>query len=80
MTTDKFEPGEPAQIGIGHSDVEIAERTARAVVELQDAIDTALLAGLIVEPNFREVDNRLTRFGTRIDSFVCNVRIYRKLT
>jgi len=43
-------------------------------------MDSCLLAGLIVEPNFAEVDNRLTRFGTRIDSSVCNVRVFRKLT
>ena len=43
-------------------------------------MDAALLAGLVVEPNFKLVENRLTRFGTRIDSNVCNVRIYQKLT
>ena len=71
----KFSGGE-----IGSSDHDLAERVSRAVGELQEAMDSCLLAGLIVEPNFVDVDNRLTRFGTRIDSSVCNVRVFRKLT
>ncbi len=62
------------------SDRDLAERLSRAVVELQEVMDSCLLAGLIVEPNFAKVANRLTRFGTRIDSSVCNVRVFRKLT
>ena len=62
------------------SDIEIAERLSRAVAELQEAMDSCLFAGLIVEPKFVDVDNRLTRFGTRIDSHVCMVRVFRKLT
>ena len=62
------------------SDRDLAERVSRAAVELQEAMDSCLLAGLIVESNFVDVGNRLTRFGTRIDSSVCNVRVFRKLT
>lgn len=61
-------------------DQELAVRVRKAVEELQDAMDAALLGGLVVEPIFTEVANRLTRFGTRIDSNVCRVRISRKLT
>ena len=64
----------------GIVDHELANRVSQAVTELQDAMDAALLAGLVIEPNFRLIENRLTRFGTRIDSSVCSVRISRKLT
>ena len=64
----------------GPVDIELAERVARAVAELQDQMDRALLAGLVVEPELKRVENRVTRYGTRIDSFVCSVSIFRKLT
>ncbi len=67
-------------ISDGLVDRELGDRVSQAAAALQDAMDAALLAGLVVEPNFKLVENRLTRFGTRIDSNVCNVRIYRKLT
>ncbi len=61
-------------------DRELADRIGRAISELQDAMDAAVLAGLIVEPSFTRIENRLTRSGVRVDSFLCNVHIYRKLT
>ena len=64
----------------GPVDIELAERVARAVAELEDVMDAALLAGLVVEPEFTRVENRVARYGTRIDSFVCSVSIFRKLT
>ena len=65
----------------GHppGDREIADRTQRAVAELQDAIDAARLAGLIVEPDFTRIKNRLTQCGARVDSFVGRVHILRRL-
>ena len=80
MDDDKSEPGNPAHSEVSPTDVALADRTARAVLALQEAMDTALLAGLIIEPNFTQVENRLTRYGTRIESFVCSLRVYRKLT
>ena len=77
---DEPVPGKVSRGEMSSSDLDLAERVSRAVVELQEAMDSCLLAGLIVEPNFVDVDNRLTRFGTRIDSSVCNVRVFRKLT
>ena len=77
---DEPVPGKVSRGEMSSSDLGLAERISRAVVELQEAMDSCLLAGLIVEPNFVDVDNRLTRFGTRIDSSVCNVRVFRKLT
>ena len=80
MVDDKSEPGKPAHSELSPTDVELADRTARAVLALQEAMDAAILAGLIVEPNFAQVENRLTRYGTRIESFVCSLHVYRKLT
>ncbi len=61
------------------TDREIALRAARAIGELQDAIDAAILAGLMVEPSFKPISGRFNEFGVSVDSYVCNVQIYRKL-
>ena len=64
----------------GHpGDREIAERTTRAINEFQDALDAAVLTGLNVEPSFTFIENRLTKFASRIDSCVCKVNLYRQL-
>ncbi len=60
-------------------DHEIADRTTRAVNELQDALDAAILAGLNVEPSFTLIENRLIRFASRIDTYVCKIDLYRRL-
>ena len=60
-------------------DRDIANCILSAMTELQEAIDQAVLAGLIVDPNFARIENRLTQCGMRIDSFVCKVGVYRKL-
>ena len=61
------------------TDRELAQRVNRAIAELQDAIDAAILAGLIVEPSFKQVDGRFNEFGVSVESHVCHVQIYRKL-
>ena len=61
------------------SDSEIAEQIVDAVNKVQEAMDRAILAGLVVEPSFNRIENRLTQTGMRLDSFVCNVRVFRKL-
>ena len=60
-------------------DRDIANCILSAMTELQKAIDQAVLAGLIVKPNFARIENRVTQCGMRIDSFVCKVGVYRKL-
>ncbi len=60
-------------------DREIANRTSRAINELQDALDAAILAGLNVEPSFALIEGRLTQFASRVDAYVCNVNLYRQL-
>ncbi len=69
----------PANAAGDPDDHEIADRTTRAVNELQDALDAAILAGLNVEPSFVLIENRLTRFASRIDAYVCKVDLYRQL-
>ena len=58
----------------------ILARISRAVGELQDAMDEAYIAGLIVEPSFTHIENRIAKCGVRVDSHVCNVHVLRKLT
>ena len=71
---------EPTARDIGRSDAQIAEKIQQAVVLMQETMDAALMAGLIVEPGFNLIENRQTPWGVHIDSFVCNVRTYRRLT
>ena len=69
-----------ADYRVGHQDDrDIASRIVAAMTEVQEAMDRAVLAGLIVEPKFARIENRLTQCGARIDSFVCKIGLYRKL-
>ncbi len=61
------------------SDHQIAEQVIAAVNEVQEVMDRAILAGLVVEPGFKRIENRLTQSGMRLDSFVCAIRVFRKL-
>ncbi|MCZ6774170.1 MAG: hypothetical protein O7G83_19610, partial [Proteobacteria bacterium] len=69
----------PADTAGNPGDREIADRTTRAINELQDALDAAVLAGLNVEPSFVRIEGRLTQFASRIDSYACKVNLYRRL-
>ena len=69
----------PADAAGYPGDREIADWATRAISELQDALDAAILAGLNVDPSFALIENRLSRFASRIDSYVCKVNIYRQL-
>ncbi len=62
------------------TDRAIALRVTGAIGELQDAIDAAILAGLMVEPSFKPISGRFNEFGVSMDSYVCSVQIYRKLS
>ncbi len=61
------------------SDHEIADQIVNAVNKVQEVMDQAILAGLVIEPSFKRIENRLTQSGMRLDSFVCNIRVFRKL-
>ncbi|MCZ6860354.1 MAG: hypothetical protein O7I42_08770 [Alphaproteobacteria bacterium] len=53
----------------------------RAVGAIQEAMDEAVLAGLVVEPSFSLTEQRDTpRGGVMMESFVCEVRSCRRLT
>ena len=83
MTSNDNISGGPHEFrtsGAEIADHVLGKRVSQAAAELQEAMDTALVAGLIVEPKFAEVNNRITRFGTRIDSPFCTVRVYRSIT
>ncbi len=60
-------------------DRELAADLVSAINELQEAMDAAALAGLVVEPSFGRFANRFNEVGSDVDSFVARVQIYRKL-
>ncbi len=64
---------------VGLSDKEIAGMLRQGVATLQEALDAALLADLVVRPSITLLENRLTPWGMRVDSFVCNVSSFRRL-
>ena len=64
---------------VGLTDSEIAGMLKRGVAALQEAMDAALLADLVVKPSIILMENRLTPWGMRVDSFVCNVSSFRRL-
>ena len=60
-------------------DRDLASGLTHALHILQEALDAATLAGLIVEPNFKRYPNRFKDRGSDIESYVAMVQIYRKL-
>ena len=60
-------------------DREIAGAVLQALHQLQEAFDTATLAGLIVEPSFKRLPNRFTDRGSDAESYVASVDLFRKL-
>ena len=61
-------------------DAELSTRINQAVGLLQEAMDAALLAGLVVGPEFRFMESRRSSSGMRVDSFVCELRVYRRIS
>ena len=70
----------PAQRDVGLTDHEIGEILNRGIATIQAAMDTAQMAGLVIEPSFSLIENRLAPCGMRLDSFVCKVSSFRRLT
>ena len=64
---------------VGLKDSEIAEMLKHGIATVQEGMDAALFAGLDVKPSFTLIENRLTPWGMRVDSFVCNVSSFRRL-
>ena len=69
-----------APLDEGPSDYDIAEMVNRAVTTIQEAMDRAMMAGLVVEPSFSLIENRLTPWGVRTEPYVCTVKSFRRLT
>ena len=61
------------------SDRELADRVLKACADVQKSLDDALLAGLMVEPSFTRIEGRVTRGGPKLNTFLCNVKVFRKL-
>ncbi len=64
----------------GMTDHEIGEMLNRGIATIQEAMDTAQMAGVVIEPSFSLIENRLAPCGMRLDSFVCKVHSFRRLT
>lgn len=57
----------------------IAEAIMQAVRALNQALDDAVKAGLVVEPTFATASRRFDDMGITAQSFVANVKVFRKL-
>ncbi len=73
-------PQEVEQEYVRSSDRKLATHLSLGIAKLQDAMDSASKAGLIIEPTFKSVSGRFNEFGVSIDSYICGVEIYRKLS
>ena len=76
-------PAQPQEVGkeyVAPSDRQLAAQLSHGIATLQTAMDSASKAGLIVEPTFKSVSGRFNEFGVSIDSYICSVDIYRKLS
>ena len=62
------------------SDRVLARNLNQGTARLQDAMDAATKAGLIIEPTFKSISGRFNEFGVSVDSYVCTVELYRKLS
>ena len=62
------------------SDRALSIRVTQAIAMLQDAMDSASRAGLLIEPSFKSISGRFNEFGVSVESYICNVEIYRKLS
>ncbi len=62
------------------SDRVLARNLNQGAARFQDAMDAATKAGLIIEPTFKSISGRFNEFGVSVDSYVCTVELYRKLS
>lgn len=64
---------------INERDGEIARAMTQAVRRLNDVLDMAIKAGLIVEPSFSMSQSRFDDLGITAQSYTANVKVFRKL-
>lgn len=62
------------------SDNELAQAAVQAMKGLQEAMDDAIKAGLLVEPNIKCVENRFANVGVSSESYLLNLHILRQLS
>ncbi len=82
-TFSKRKPSRPMEVAQDHavpSDRELSVKVTQTIAMLQDAMDSASRAGLIIEPSFKSITGRFNEFGVSVDSYVCSVEMYRKLS
>ena len=82
-TFSKRIPSRPMEVAQDHavaSDRELSVKVTQAIANLQDAMDCASRAGLLIEPSFKSITGRFNEFGVSVNSYVCSVEIYRKLS
>ena len=78
---DKVSLLDPSRRPLGElSDRDIAQDVLGTMHAFQEALDRAILAGLIVEPQFNKVPNRFSNVGVSAESYLVKVRILRRLT
>jgi hypothetical protein len=61
-------------------DRDLAQAVTSAMHAIQDAMDKAILGGLIVEPSFQAVENRFSNVGVSAESYLAKCNIYRRLS
>jgi hypothetical protein len=57
----------------------VADAIMQAVRALNQALDDAVKAGLMVEPTFATASRRFDDMGITAQSYVANVKVFRKL-
>lgn len=73
-------PKEVAKDYVATGDRELAVQVTQDIAKLQESMDTASRAGLIIEPSFKSISGRFNEFGVSVESYICSVEIYRKLS
>jgi hypothetical protein len=62
-----------------YPDEELAHAVTEAAADLQRAMDDAIQAGLLVEPDFETAEFRSACVSTTHESYLINLQILRKL-
>jgi len=78
--SDNVAPFEASRPAGDTSDRELAADLMARLHDFQEAMDRAILAGLIVEPSFQQVGNRFAAVGVSAESYLVKVKIFRRLS
>ena len=73
-------PQEVAENYLVPSDQALSTQVTQSISVLQEAMDEACKAGLITKPSFKSITGRFNEFGVSVNSYICSVEIYRKLS